>query len=52
MSKVTVGIEQQSVNDVKRVIIGTSYTIGEFYEQAAKEKIDRDRLKNIKPTSY
>lgn len=52
MSKATVSIEQQSVNDVKRAIIGTTHTIGSYYEKAAKEKIERDKEKNNQPKHY
>lgn len=44
-STTTVSIEKSNVDLVKREIIGKPYTIGTFYEKAAKEKIERDKLK-------
>ncbi len=34
-----VKINQKSINKVKRAIIGTKQTIGEFYELAASDKL-------------
>jgi len=51
----TVAIEQDSVNKVKAYIIGKGFSIGDFYAQAAKEKIEKEECStnhNIVPQKH
>ena len=45
MSNTTVSIKPDNVTAVKLAIAGTPYTLGEFYAEAATEKIERDNLR-------